>query len=303
MRWALLFGAAYVSFACDDPLKPVERVEDFRVLGARVEVDGDPARAAPAPGEAATVRWLVAAPGGPPPVAWALAACLARETNVGVPLCDGEPFASAVSTAPDAALPELAFAIPADVDPVRTPRVAVLGSICEGGSPEGTPFDSDCPSGAPGTKVSLEFELARPDDTNTNPRFDDPAIELDGSPWPATSAESESCASGALPTLSAGSASHSLSIAMSADARDPLPRETELDPVRESLLLSHFTTAGELDRAFSSITADESELRASVPWLAPETVEPDGLVVRFWFVARDLRGGSDFTSRALCVLP
>jgi hypothetical protein len=63
------------------------------------------------------------------------------------------------------------------------------------------------------------------------------------------------------------------------------------------LQLSHFTTAGDLSRAFESIAWDSAELQRQVSWTAPKA---PGLV-RFWLVLRDFRGGSAFTERAACV--
>jgi hypothetical protein len=297
--WLPLAGAAHLTSACDDPLKRAELVEDLRVLGARVEVEGDPDRAAPGPGESASVRWLVAAPEPDAPVGWALSACVAATVNVGIPRCEGAPFASLTSAAPEAAAPALSFQIPADVDPETSPRVVVLGSICRDAVPIGDPEDSRCPGRSEGTRVTLEFELARPDDVNRNPHFGEPALELDGAPWPASAPAS--CEGDDVVRVRAGS--HSVRIAVAADARDPVPPAGELDPERESLLLSHFSDRGELEHAFSSIPFDSELTEVSVPWSTPTSVPAEGRVVRFWFVLRDLRGGSDFLERAVCVEP
>ena len=76
-----------------------------------------------------------------------------------------------------------------------------------------------------------------------------------------------------------------------------MPRPTKLDPSRESLQLSHFTTAGELSRAFDSVPWDSEELERQVSWTAPK--QPG--LVRFWLVLRDFRGGGAFIERAACV--
>jgi hypothetical protein len=76
-----------------------------------------------------------------------------------------------------------------------------------------------------------------------------------------------------------------------------LPRPTKLDPARESLQLAHFTTAGDLSRAFDTIAWNTDELSREVTWRAPS--EPG--LVRFWLVLRDFRGGSAFVERAVCV--
>jgi len=63
--------------ACDDPLSEVEAIDKTRVVGARIEVAGDPTRAAPLPGEDVVVRFLVLAPDPEPAFAYALTACVA----------------------------------------------------------------------------------------------------------------------------------------------------------------------------------------------------------------------------------
>ena len=94
---ALLPLLGVAAIACDDPLKPAEQVDSLRVLAARVEVEGDPERAAPNAGESASVRWLVAAPEGEPALGWALSVCFARPNNVGLSGCAEPPFASALT--------------------------------------------------------------------------------------------------------------------------------------------------------------------------------------------------------------
>jgi hypothetical protein len=73
--------------------------------------------------------------------------------------------------------------------------------------------------------------------------------------------------------------------------------------VREELRLAHFSTDGGFTRAFSALAADDPEHVADVSWEAPSTAPVGGQLARFWFVLRDLRGGSSFTSRALCIVP
>jgi hypothetical protein len=68
---------------------------------------------------------------------------------------------------------------------------------------------------------------------------------------------------------------------------------------RESLRLSFFTNAGELERQFAVVEADDPRDPAeeTVTFTAPET-EGD---VTYVVVVRDLRGGVDFSSGTLCV--
>ena len=88
--------------------------------------------------------------------------------------------------------------------------------------------------------------------------------------------------------------------AMAGDPPAPVER-------REWLQISHFTTAGELDRSITAVEAEDPRESPSVEmkWDAPELAEvpAEGRVVRFTFVVRDMRGGVDWLGRSLCVLP
>jgi hypothetical protein len=197
-----------------------------------------------------------------------------------------------VSADGEAAVPSLSFEVPADLDAAG--RIAVLGVICPYGSP--TQDGTGCDGVEPGLAVTLELELARADDTNLNPTLEPESLRFDDEPWPDLPAVAGDCAGLGFAEVEAGSA-HTLQVSLAESDRDALPHPTELDPRRESLQLSHFATAGELDRAFESIAWDSDDLVRRASWQAPGRA---GLV-RFWLVLRDLRGGSDFVERAICV--
>lgn len=92
----------------ENDLDPGSFLDRDRVLGARVEVTGDPSRASPQPGEEVSARWILAGPGDTPIVDWRLAACVGDAIG-----CHAEPFVD--ETGSDAA-PELAVIAPdADV--------------------------------------------------------------------------------------------------------------------------------------------------------------------------------------------
>ena len=138
--------------------------------------------------------------------------------------------------------------------------------------------------------MSLELELLHDDDVNLNPTLEPEAIFFDDEEWSAQPAMAGDCAGLGYPEVEVSS-KHLLEIDLDDGDRDPLPQVSELDPSRESLQLSHFVSAGDLSRAFESIAWDSSDLARITPGL-----------VRFWLVLRDLRGGSDFTERSVCVL-
>ncbi len=275
---------------CDDPLKSVELVREPRVLGARVEVEGDAGRAAPAPGETATVSFLLAAPALDTPLGFALAACPAEPRRGGRSGCAGEPFAQVLEASGE--LASLQFTVPDSLDPAG--RVLVLGIVCPEGAPSADGLSCDGPD--PGTPVTLELELARDDDANQNPELEPETIAFDGEPWPHVAAIDGDCRGLGLPEVEAGS-THRLDVALSEADRDPLLRASRLDPARESLQLSRFATDGDLSRAFESIAWDSRELLRSVTWKAPSR---SGFV-RFWLILRDFRGGGAFAERSVCV--
>jgi hypothetical protein len=287
--YAVIMGIALMG--CDDPLKSVELIAEPRVLGARVEVLGDPGRAAPAPGESATATFLMASPASPLPLGYALAACPAAPRQGGRSGCAAEPFAS-VSRDNAEQLPTLDFEVPSDLDAAG--RVLVLGILCPDGSPSAD--GASCSGADPGTEVTLELDLAREDDVNQNPELEADTLLFDGAAWLDMPGVDGDCAGAGYPEVTVGS-THTLEVALTEDDRDSLPRPSSLDPSRESLQLSHFATAGDLSRAFETIAWDSDELSRQVSWKAPKAA---GLV-RFWLVLRDFRGGSAFVERAVCV--
>jgi len=297
--WALL-SSAMLAFGCDDPLKKTELVEEPRVLAARIEVEGDPGRAAPFPGESATVRFLVAAPELEPSLGFSLIACHSRPAHVGLPSCEGAPFAESARLEPEPGAPELGFELPEPASASTTPRLLVRGVICPNGTPRGGDDPSGCTSGGRALPVSLEAEIASADDENQNPSFSDAELRFDGGDLPEAALASDCAGSGLLEVT--GSSKHRIRFEFPESARDRIPKENDYDPDRENLLVSHFSSGGELERAFSSLPYDREELSAEVEWKAPDGTS-SGSLVRFWFVVRDLRGGADFVERAVCVIP
>jgi hypothetical protein len=277
---------------CDEPLKSVELVDEPRLLGARVEVDGEPERAAPAPGERARARFLLATPEPLEPLGFALWACAAAERGSSRAECAGEPFASVNSAAGEASEASLELEVPAELD--ASGRVLVLGVLCPNASP--TTEGTACENGVDAKSVTLELDLARPGDVNYNPSLEPASLLFDGEPWSDPAGAVGDCAGLGYAEVEPGSA-HTLEVALDETDRDALPRPNQLDPKRESLQLSRFTTAGDLSRAFDAVAWDSHELLRRASWTAPAQA---GLV-RFWTVLRDFRGGGEFAERAVCV--
>ena len=280
---------ALASTGCDDALTRVDLVANLRVLGARVEVDGEPGRASPLPGETASVRWLVADRHPEPPLGWTLSACEAAPPGSSLPSCAAEPFATASADVPVAGEPRIDLVVPEET---TAGALALFGVVCPDSEPVATADSLDC-AGPGGRLVSLDFILGTDSLVNTNPTIDPEAFELDGVAMP----EGLDCAT--LPTV-ARSSSHELELRLEESDRDAIDPTSSAEPPKEELQVSHFTTAGKLERAFTVFEASDTNLAARVSWKAPSEVPLDGFA-RLFFVVRDMRGGSDWIERAVCI--
>src|SRR5262245_30381170 len=111
MKTSLLaLATALALTGCSGDLPAGWLIDHDRALGAGVEVDGDPGAAWPAPGETATVRWIMASPAGPPERSWLFTLCPALDTG-SVDLCAGPPLAT---FADRGVVPAISFAAPAE---------------------------------------------------------------------------------------------------------------------------------------------------------------------------------------------
>jgi hypothetical protein len=295
-----LLAITLCSAGCDDSLKSVSLIEETRVLGARVEVETDASRSSPNVGERASLRFFVVAPDGEPRVSYALSVCGVRLTNSGFPPCASAPFASAALVEPIDADARLDFRVPEEVDLDATPHAFASGLICPDSALNlGSDDVPSCLSGV-GTEVAFEFALGGPEQSNHNPTFTEDALSLDGEPW-AASAET-SCEAGSLPQVAARSL-HALRIDLADSDFEHLTQQTSVDPARETMLVSPFSSAGKLGHGFLAIDADTAPEQRRVSWEAPAISGTSSSLVRFYFVVRDARGGQDFAHRTLCVVP
>jgi hypothetical protein len=288
-------------------------IERTRVLGAHIAVVGEPARSTPRPGEMVEVSWLVTAPAATPPLGWAFVVCGLGAS--GEPDdCGGEPLAvfeghPSELTGAGANLPRFTVAVPDAARLGSSRALSIVGMICADSEPQLNPQGPpSCAMGGEGTSAYLSLPLAIDGDRNGNPDLAASSFGFDGQPWAADPLVA-ACAD--LPRVVAGSKDHVLRLATTPADREPYtamqgdpPRPVAL---REALQISHFTTAGKLDRPFAVVEAGaaDDDGAVEVKWEAPgaDAVPAEGLVVRFIFVARDLRGGTDWTSRQLCVVP
>jgi hypothetical protein len=289
--------------ACGPTMDPPSLVETTRVIGARVEVENAPARAMPRPGEHAHVRWLVTAPGELPPIGWAFALCVGGSNpSTG---CEQAPLGLMTGHEPQ---PAMDITVP-PTDVLGDARtMALFGRVCSNSEPTldaaGRPA---CTKDGDGTTALLTIPLAMTSaDDNHNPSLAGQAATIDGQPWALD--DHANCAG--LPQVAAGTDDHVLRLETAGADREHYIEMLGDPPVptakREALQISQFTTAGKLERTFSTVEADDPSERPAieVKWKAPasDQVPGAGLVVRFTFVARDLRGGADWTTRAVCVV-
>lgn len=124
----------------------------------------------------------------------------------------------------------------------------------------------------------------------------------------------------ALPKVRAGSDDYKVYVRFDPKDREQYTREIEVngDPEREDrreeLVILHAITTrgGKLDGYTSVIRYDEPDESAetSFKYTPPKQsdqadahIPEEGRLVRFYFSVRDQRGGVDFTTRELCVLP
>ena len=293
---------------CGPSFDPASLIETARVVGARVEVVGAPDRASPKPGETAQVTWLVTAPDTLPPLAWAYALCVPGTVDGKVALgCKGAPLAVFQGTS---APPRISFTAPAAEALGGAASLNVYGQICAGVGSTPT-FDPD--SGIPGctgdgasTTASVSIGLELGTDVNHNPTADR-AFTLDGQPWAPLAAASDPCVVG--PRMPAGTKDHLIGTTTEGSDRETFTAQLGDPPVptaaRESLQISHFTTAGKLQSQFAFVEAADNaaETTVTVKWEAPKASEVPaaGLPVTFTFVVRDDRGGTDWTTRTACV--
>lgn len=279
---------------CDEDHAGVELIEKTRVLTARVEVAGEPNRASPLPGETVNVRFVVVAPEPEPELAFRLSSCVAIDSASTVPECADAAFASSVELEPQPALPSIEFVTPAEL--TGSEWLAVRGVICPaGGTLEGEASDA-CSNGR-GQAVSIDFPLDDGRGPNSNPTL--LGVSLDGAELPVESGTSTDCS--ALPQIQAGSKKHPLRVELDPSSRDPLPVSDSSDAARESLLVSYFITHGLLEHAWGSLPSTSPGNAVTTHWDAPAVRSP--VLARFVVVARDGRGGSDFTERRVCVVP
>jgi len=299
-----LISLALLSLAACASFVPGSSITDTRVLGVRVEVEGDAQRSSPRPGESAHVSLIVEGLAASPGLRWALAVCV--PAGGALSACAGEPLGFMEGTD---STPELALTVPSESALGSATTLRVGGIVCVRGTPELTDGGARCTGdGADGTSVLFDLPLARAtdgSDENLQPDLAETSFTLDEVEWTATAADPSGCRGQGLPETPADEREHDITIVLGPNVRELYVRH-DLGAAREELQLSHFTSAGELSRQFSFVEPSDERERPSVQlqWTAPkaEQLIGDSQLVRMILVVRDMRGGIARTERALCVV-
>jgi hypothetical protein len=301
--WAPAILATFF-FGCGPDFDPPSLVTRTRVVGARVEASGADDRASAAPGESATVTWLVTAPDAvPATLSWAFALC--RPDPGGSLGCTTTPLALFQGTGNPPTAP---IAVPAADVLAGATNLTLYGRVCDSGAPAFDPLTGNptCSAG-PGTTASVAIRVETPETINHNPTADH-GFRFDGQDWPALAAGADPCATG--PSVVAGTDDHFVEATTVGTERESYTVDAGDPPVptakREALQVSFFTTAGKLKTPFVFVEAADPALEtpAAVKWTAPKAAAVTAPTpVTFTFVVRDGRGGTDWTTRDACVTP
>jgi hypothetical protein len=298
---------------CGGDLPVASQLERTRVLGARVQVPGEPGRASVQPGEAANVEWLIAGPVPPATLEWAFALCSGNSSCADSPQPLGTGSGAPVVvpfTTPDAAA----------LTDGKLPLM--LGVVCGDGvlsADAASPVPACTGAGASNTLTQFAIPVTPEGETaNVHPNLGNDVLELDGTTWDAATAAAvagDPCdANSGLSVVQArpvggdeDAARKKIRLISDGDDRETFA-PPDGAPVRlEELQFSNFATSGKFEASYGAIFATDPRPDADVTmkWIPPETtdVAAGGQVVKLYFVVRDLRGGLDFTTRGLCLLP
>lgn len=303
----LVLAAALASLlaSCDEIDLPKSWALTYpRVLAMRSEVIGDEARATPHPGEALRLRTLIIGQKPIERLSYALLLCPALPTSGGLPACAGDPFVTVdgVLGEDEPFTGELAVEldVPDDDQLKGVERFLVIGTACSEGEArlpddEHDPGDCKGSSEPPLTWVGTVTIARDEDEDNANPVLADDAIRFDDEDWapPATDSDEP-------PALRAAADGelHTVKLNLSASERE------QVDGKPEALLVSHFVTAGKLQKRFSALEPSQLDDKVlEVEWHSPHPPadEKPPEMVRMVFVLRDQRGGVDFTTRELAI--
>jgi hypothetical protein len=319
MRRLLLSTGLLCLWGCSESFEPPSLVQNLRPVAARVEVEGDPSRANPDPGDFIRVTQHIIDAGPKPEIEWRFVACVPAPSVITPPICGSviEPCENCVNEEePRAEDPVIRFQVPGPEELGDETEVAVQGAICQGeiASQERLlellfgRVEEINPCVDPkneGRLVSVRIPIEQYECPNQQPEIATVAIGggdrwLDLPPQARTRRclrhiqNFTQCIQSTM-----GKASILLSVT-------PESLESLGESQSEEIQISWLADAGVFDRSFSFINDESGKVDknpfASVTWGLPSDPPPGGRYVRFTFVIRDGRGGTDVDEHGFCVL-
>lgn len=294
--------AVFTLGACVDDLPEQWELTDTRLLSARYRPDAAPERAFAQPGESGELEFFITAPPpNTPSFTWGFLLCLGTIAPTGEALCLEAPFQTEIQTSAVMDVPAFPVQVPAASGGLLS-HINILGIFCS--APQGLAvsvpdldlsagFETCEPAGGEVNRFQLSIPI-EPESPNQHPVFASNAIAINGliDPWPAPGPDPRCDGTDPTrPVIPLGTGEQDILLRTTAESQEPVGEDTE------DLLFSHATSAGELDRFFS--TPNGGDFEASVGWTRPGA--DSGSIVRFAFTLFDQRGGATWTLRELCL--
>lgn len=289
---ALLFAA------CSDPLVDPQTVIGLRVLGAKLTPDEDPSLAQVAPGQNATLNWLVVSDRERSYRALTLS-CKAEPSRYGVPRCGSKFFEQRIETSTDVAL-SFAFAVPEDFADEQE-WLSFL-ALCEDGEPRWNKSTQRFSCTSEDQPVTSFYRGVWHEDANHNPSLQDDELEFDDDAWLPTDETEASCDTADVAVLPRD-AVVKVRLSLAGSDAETLDDPSYAAASKESLTYTHVATTAGLARAFSAIDPDtkaksfELDLNGEDAWADVQKQQ----VGTFYLVVSDGRGGSDWLRRHYCL--
>ncbi len=333
-RTGIFVGSAVLSSAvslvplvlgCGADFDPISLIERPRIVGAGIDVEGAPGRASPLPGDRVSLTPWLLQPETPSPVRAVYLVCVAADVRVGASSCGAMPLAFVPASAPSETLPPAVFTVPEAAALGRATQLLFLAATCDrGAEPTLDPMtflpacdDAEARAEISTLNVPLAFDAAT---ANHHPSLADESFTLTARAWaePEPEVSLTGCASetdrDALPRLVVpldaappdAEEPFDVEVTFTTEESDRESYGTTDPPSREDLQIAHFVTHGRTSRSASYVDrGTDISMPISFDWQPPAVADipPTGVVVRFTWVVRDLRGGMGRADRALCLVP